>query len=75
MNRRKRVQVGWYCDHDHEPFGQGTHLKPEWKRGKFLSDSPSVSTRKALEFLDHNDPKKRPACPLAEPIYVYREQS
>lgn len=73
MMRRKRVQVGWFCDHDHEPFDSRSHVKEEWKRGKLIPESPAPSTVKQLQFLDYQDPKKVPPCPLSEPVYVYRE--
>lgn len=75
MARRKRVQVGWFCDHDDEPFGAGSHTSTHgrMKRGKWHETLPEPNTRKALAFLDYRDPKKKPHCPRAVPMYVYRE--
>lgn len=72
MNRRKRVQVGWYCNHEDEPWDNRSHVKESWQRGRKNTASDS-STVKSLQFLDHEDPKKQPPCPLSEPIYVYRK--
>lgn len=75
MSRRKRVQVGWFCDHEHEPYGERSHMSNHgrYRRGKWQESFPEPHTNKALTFLDFHDTKKRPPCPLAEPIYVYRE--
>lgn len=62
--RRKRVQVGWYCNHEHEPMGEGSHVH---QHGKKLA---APSTTKALMLPDHRDPKVRPRCPLAVPTYI-----
>lgn len=73
--RRKRVQVGWWCDHEHEPCGEGTHLSAhgKWVRGKFRETYAEPSVRKSASMLDHKEPKKKPPCPLAVPMYVMKE--
>lgn len=72
--RRKRVQVGWYCDHEHERSGEGSHMSAhgKYKRGKHIETYPEPNTRKAMSMLDYHDPKKKPHCPLAVPMYVLK---
>lgn len=75
MKRRKRVQVGWFCSHEHEPHGSRTHMAThgKWKRGKWIATFAEPNTTKSLSFLDYHDPKKRPPCALAVPMYIYQE--
>jgi hypothetical protein len=70
MSRRKRVQIGWYCDHRNELFG--SHIGDLHKSGRIKKDVPIPSTFQSLTFLDWQDAKRVPACPKAEPVYVYR---
>lgn len=72
MSRRKRVQVGWYCDHKDEPYLSRTHVERTMKRGEWVN-RPAPNTIASHQGLDYHDPKKRPPCPLIEPVYVYRE--
>lgn len=77
MNRRKRVQVGWYCNHEDEkrnPPYDGSHMSThgKWRKKKgWVETYPEPNTTKALSFLDHRDPKKPPHCPRAIPAYIY----
>jgi hypothetical protein len=76
MARRKRVQVGWYCNHEDEkllPPYAGSHMSThgKWKRSKWVESVAEPNTTKALTFLDYRDSKKPPNCPLAVPIYIY----
>lgn len=77
MSRRKRVQVGWYCNHEDEkrvkPWA-GSHIssRAKLKRGKWVTESEPTVTQ-CLDMLDWKDPKKRPPCPLAVPMYVLVE--
>jgi hypothetical protein len=77
MPRRKRVQVGWYCNHEDEPYDARTHMSShgKMKRGKWIETFPEPNTTKGLQFPNYYDPKKRPACPKAVPAYIYQEQS
>jgi len=74
--RRKRVQVGWFCDHEHEGIGEGSHMSTHgrWRRSKYQETYAQPSTRKALSFLHHREPKRKPHCPRAVPCYVYVDQ-
>jgi hypothetical protein len=81
MAARKRhsqakTQVGWYCDHEHEPYGEGSHMSAhgKYKRGKYIETYPEPNTHKAMSMLDYKDPKKKPPCPLAIPMYVLTRQ-
>lgn len=75
--RRKRVQVGWYCDHEDEkreaPY-KGSHMSSHGRYRKkkgWLETYPQPETVKALNFLDYHDPAKAPHCPRAVPAYIY----
>lgn len=73
--RIKRVQVGWYCDHESEKLGECTHIRIEYKRGKQVEvkDTASHRTHFSIQGLDYRDQAKKPPCPKTEPVYAYRE--
>lgn len=71
--RRKRVQVGWYCDHKDEGSGNSSHMSShgKMKRGKWHESYPEPNVTKGLSMLDYHAPKKKPHCPRAVPVYIY----
>ena len=72
MSVEGMIQVGWYCDHNSEPLGEGTHMSGhgKWKKRKWIETFPEPSTTKALAFLHYGDPEKHPHCPKAVPVYI-----
>jgi hypothetical protein len=46
-----------------------------WKRGKWIETFPEPNTVRGITFLDHRDPKRKPACPKAVPVYMLAEVS
>ena len=80
MSRRKRIQIGWHCDHHDEATRENdyktSHISShgKLKRGKWIESYPQPYVLASFHHLDYKDPKKRPACARAVPVYIYKEQ-
>ncbi len=54
--------VGYYCSHEHEPYGARSHVDRHGRRGQ-------ENTTRALQLPEHGTGGP-PPCPLAQPVRV-----
>lgn len=54
--------LGWYCDHNDEPLGKGSHIERVWRKKRQVWENVgNASFMRCMAF-------EKPVCPRAIPL-------